>query len=114
MYCIGGQEDLVSQRIEDALDANPVTVHASQCMRASGSAHCGPEITCFGMPPMSSPAADGNQAAKLTVLRTAAEEFHLPGITERNLRIGCRTLRTLVHGCRISCLASAVGRHVPP
>jgi hypothetical protein len=39
LHCIGGQEDLVSQRIEDALNANPGTVHAPLRVKASGYSH---------------------------------------------------------------------------
>ncbi len=39
LHCIDSQEDLVSQQIEDALDADTSSRWSSQCVKASGSAH---------------------------------------------------------------------------
>jgi hypothetical protein len=39
LHCINGQEDLVSQRIEAALDADASSRPSSQCGKASGSTH---------------------------------------------------------------------------
>jgi hypothetical protein len=35
-HCTDGREDLISQQIEDALDPDSGTPHASQCVTASG------------------------------------------------------------------------------
>ena len=39
LHCIDGKEDLVSQRIEDALDADLGSRQPSQCVKASGYTH---------------------------------------------------------------------------
>src|SRR6266700_1131409 len=39
LHCIDSQQDHVSQQIEDALDADASSRSASQCVKASGSAH---------------------------------------------------------------------------
>jgi hypothetical protein len=39
LHCIGGKEDLVSQRIEDALDADLGSRPPSQCVKTSGCTH---------------------------------------------------------------------------
>jgi len=39
LHCTDGQEDLVSQRIEDALDADASSRPSSQCVKASGYTH---------------------------------------------------------------------------
>jgi hypothetical protein len=38
-HCIDGGDDLISQRIEDALDPDSGTPHGSQCVTASGYTH---------------------------------------------------------------------------
>jgi integrase len=38
-HCIDGQDELISQRIEDALDPDSGTPHVSQCVTASGYTH---------------------------------------------------------------------------
>jgi integrase len=38
-HCIDGGDDLISQRIEDALDPDSATPHVSQCVTASGYTH---------------------------------------------------------------------------
>jgi integrase len=39
LHCTDGHEDIVSQRIEDALAADASSTSSSQCVKASGSAH---------------------------------------------------------------------------
>jgi hypothetical protein len=39
LHCTDGQDDTVSQRIEDALDAGTGITHSSRCARASGYTH---------------------------------------------------------------------------
>jgi hypothetical protein len=39
LHCIDGQEDLVSQQIEDALGTDASSRPSSQCVKASGYAH---------------------------------------------------------------------------
>jgi integrase len=39
LHCTDGHEDIVSQRIEDALAADASSASSSQCVKASGSAH---------------------------------------------------------------------------
>ena len=39
LHCTDSKEDLVSQRIEDALDAHPGSRPMPQCVKASGYAH---------------------------------------------------------------------------
>jgi integrase len=39
LHCIDSHEDTVSQRIEDALDAHPIIVRSSRCVKGSGCAH---------------------------------------------------------------------------
>ena len=39
LHCIDGKENLVSQRIEDALDADLGSRQPSQCVKASGYTH---------------------------------------------------------------------------
>ena len=40
LHCTDGQEDTVSQRIEDALDADASVASSSQCAKASGYRNC--------------------------------------------------------------------------
>jgi len=40
LRCIDGHDDIVSQRIEDALDAGSRIASSSRCVRASGYTHC--------------------------------------------------------------------------
>jgi integrase len=66
LHCTDGQDDAVSQRIEDALDAGTGITHASRCAKASGYTHrrhhprpCPPYVRGAGPLSRAQPTATG-------------------------------------------------------